>query len=129
MRLVIQSVSSASVRLPEYEGISRSISRGVVIYFGISTADLPDYPEKIEKIVRKLPTIRFLEGEKGINQSLNDVDGEILLISNFTVYGTNHKGTSMEFTGSAPFSEAKAIYDYFIAEALSAGRKLQTGEF
>ncbi|MDR0860275.1 MAG: D-aminoacyl-tRNA deacylase [Candidatus Peribacteria bacterium] len=83
----------------------------------------------MEKIVRKLPTIRFLEGEKGINLSLNDIDGEILLISNFTVYGRNHKGTSMEFTGSAPFTEAKAIYEYFIEEALASGRKLQTGEF
>ncbi|GHV21235.1 hypothetical protein FACS189428_1310 [Clostridia bacterium] len=52
-----------------------------------------------------------------------------MLISNFTVYGTNHKGTSMEFTGSAPFTEAKAIYEYFIQEALASGRKLQTGEF
>ena len=128
MRLVIQSVYSASVRLPE-ENIQRNIGRGVVIYLGIAVEDLETYAEKIEKIVRKLPTIRFLEWEKGIDQSINSVNGEILLISNFTVYGRNHKGTSMEFTNSAPFKEAKKIYEYFIQEAKKADWKLQTGEF
>jgi D-tyrosyl-tRNA(Tyr) deacylase len=99
------------------------------MYLGISTSDLTDYEAKVEKVIRKLPTIRFLEGEKGIDQSLNDINGEILLISNFTVYGTNHKGTSMEFTTSAPFKEAKKIYEYFIQQAQKADRKFQTGEF
>ncbi|MDR0607485.1 MAG: D-aminoacyl-tRNA deacylase [Candidatus Peribacteria bacterium] len=96
------------------------------MYLGISSSDLTDYSEKIEKIIHKLPTIRCLEGEKNIDKSLNDIQGEILLISNFTLYGTNHKGTSMEFTGAAPFKEAKKIYDFFIEKALAAGRKLQT---
>ena len=136
MRLVIQSVHSASVSFPGTVPPDRGDAEGrgviwpwVVIYLWISTSDLTDYETKIEKITQKLPTIRFLEGEKGIDQSLNDINGEILLISNFTVYGRNHKGTSMEFTTSAPFKDAKTIYDYFIQQAKKAGRKLQTGEF
>ncbi|MDR0370217.1 MAG: D-aminoacyl-tRNA deacylase [Candidatus Peribacteria bacterium] len=89
----------------------------MLIYLGIHINDLETYPEKIEKITKKLPTIRCLEGNNSIDKSINSVNGEILLIPNFTVYGTNHKGTSMEFTNSAPFAKAKEIYEYFIKKA------------
>lgn len=128
MRLIIQSVYSASVEITE-KNIKREIWRGILIYLGIHIDDLENYSEKIEKIIKKLPTIRCLEGETSIDQSINSINGEILLIPNFTVYGRNHKGTSMEFTNSAPFNKAKEIYDYFIKKAQEFWWKIQTGEF
>ena len=128
MRLIIQSVQSASVEIKE-QNIKRNIDRGVIIYLWISSEDIKTYPEKIEKIVRKLPTIKFLVEEDEINTSINDINGEILLISNFTVYGRNHKGTKMDFVHSAPFNKAKEIYEHFIKKALESWWKLQTGEF
>jgi D-tyrosyl-tRNA(Tyr) deacylase len=120
MRLIIQSVQSACVTIID-QSLQKKIGRGIVIYLGIHTDDSATYPEKIEKIIKKLPTIKFLVGETGtIDQSLNDIKGEILLISNFTVYGRNHKGTKMDFVHSAPFEQAKAIYEYFVSEALKA---------
>ncbi|MDR0650217.1 MAG: D-aminoacyl-tRNA deacylase [Candidatus Peribacteria bacterium] len=120
MRLVIQSVQSAHVDIVD-QSLQKKIGRGVVIYLGIHTDDITTYPEKIEKIIKKLPTIKFLVGEtETIDQSLNDIQGEILLISNFTVYGRNHKGTKMDFVHSAPFEKAKIIYEYFVSEALKA---------
>ncbi|MDR2416539.1 MAG: D-aminoacyl-tRNA deacylase [Candidatus Peribacteria bacterium] len=120
MRLIIQSVQSASVHIID-QSLHRNIGKGIVIYIGIHNDDISTYPEKIEKIIKKLPTIKFLVSETGtINQSLNDIRGEILLISNFTVYGRNHKGTKMDFIHSAPFEKAKIIYEYFVSEALKA---------
>ncbi|MDR0282607.1 MAG: D-aminoacyl-tRNA deacylase [Candidatus Peribacteria bacterium] len=86
----------------------------------MSTSDLSDYESKIEKIITKLPAIRFLDGEKSIDQSINSINGETLLIPNFTIYGTNHKGTSMEFTNAASFHKAKEIYEYFVKKALKS---------
>jgi D-tyrosyl-tRNA(Tyr) deacylase len=120
MRLIIQSVHSASVDIAD-PSIHRSIGRGVIIYFGVHTDDITTYPEKTEKIIKKLPTIKFLVGDHdAIDCSLNDIGGEVLLISNFTVYGRNHKGAKIDFVHSAPFIEAKAIYEYFISKALEA---------
>ena len=128
MRLIIQSVSSASVEIKE-QNIKRNINRGVIIYLWISSEDIETYPEKIEKIIKKLPTIKCLTKDNSINTSINDINGEILLISNFTVYGRNHKGIKMDFVHSAPFNTAKEIYEYFIKKALESWRKLTTGEF
>jgi D-tyrosyl-tRNA(Tyr) deacylase len=138
MRLIIQAVSSASVKFssPIREGdskgggvITNKIWPGILIYLWISTSDLSDYESKIEKIITKLPAIRFLDGEKSIDQSINSINGETLLIPNFTIYGTNHKGTSMEFTNAASFHKAKEIYEYFVKKALKSWWKLQTGGF
>ena len=128
MRLIIQSVSSASVEITE-QNIKREIWKWILIYLWISTFDLADYESKIEKIITKLPTIRFLDWEKSIDQSINNINWEILLIPNFTIYGTNHKGTSMEFTNAAPFTKANEIYEYCVKKALESWWKLQTGEF
>lgn len=137
MRLITQSVYSASVEIrPPYEGESeaggsviRDISRGVLIYFGIHKEDLENYEEKVAKIMKKFPNIKMLEGENSIDQSLNDIQGEVLLIPNFTVYGRNHKGTKLDFVHSAPFTEAKKIYEYFITEAIKNWWKIKTGKF
>jgi D-tyrosyl-tRNA(Tyr) deacylase len=88
---------------------------------GIHTDDLTNYPEKVEKIVTKLPNIKFLVGaDDEIGASLEEIEGEVLLISNFTVYGRNHKGTKMDFVHSAPFQQAKQIYLYLVEKAEQA---------
>ena len=64
-----------------------------------------------------------------INTSLQDINWEVLLVSNFTLYGRSTKWTKLDFVHSAPYREAEKIYNYFIQEARNNGWKLQTWEF
>jgi len=80
--------------------------------------------------MKKLPPLKCLTWEDGnINTSLQEIDGEVLLVSNFTLYGRSMKWTKLDFVHSAPYKEAEKIYNYFIQEAKDNGRKIQTGEF
>lgn len=116
MRFLIQSVQSASV-LIEKEAKYEEINRGILIYVAISNADLDDYQSKIAKFVSKITKTRCLKWDDDeISQSLEDIKGEILLISNFTLYGNNKKWAKMSFTDSAPFGEANKIYDLLLEE-------------
>ena len=129
MRLIIQQVSSAKVMI-EKDHITREIGPWILVFLGIHKDDLGDYPEKIKTILYKLTHLKYLSWkDHGITTSLEENHGEILLISNFTVYWRNHKGTKMDFMYAAPFQEAKHIYDYFIEQALLCGLPLKTWEF
>lgn len=129
MRLLIQQVQSATLSIPD-QNIQRSIGAGIIIYLGIHGEDLAHYEEKIARIVKKIPKLKCLSDETGnISRCLEDFGGEVLLVSNFTLYGRSTKGTKMDFVYSAPYQAAKNIYDYFIQEAKKAQWKLQTGEF
>lgn len=130
MRLLIQSVEEASVIVDESK-INNKIWKGLLIYIGISKEDLEDYEKKIEKITRKLSTLRFCTNKDGtkIDQSIADIDGEILLISNFTLYGRNKKGTKIDFMLSARFQEAEKVYNLLIEKIKEANIPIQTGEF
>ncbi len=130
MRLLIQSVEEATVVVDE-ANINNKIWKGLLIYIWISKEDLENYDKKIEKIVRKLSSLRFFTNKDGtkIDQSLFDVDGEILLISNFTLYGRNRKWTKIDFMKSADFQDAEKIYNLLIEKIHEAGISLKTGEF
>jgi len=128
MRLLIQQVKKATVSLPTQQ-IQRSIEKGMLIYLWIHKDDESDYQAKIEKIITKIPQLKCLSNHDEIGVSLQDSQEEVLLISNFTLFGRNHKGTKMDFIHSAPHQKAKEIYDYFIQKAKESWRKLQTGEF
>ncbi|MCF7834666.1 D-aminoacyl-tRNA deacylase [Candidatus Gracilibacteria bacterium] len=129
MRFLIQSVQSASV-LIEKEAKYEEINRGILIYVAISNADLDDYQSKIAKFVSKITKTRCLKGDDDeISQSLEDIKGEILLISNFTLYGNNKKGAKMSFTDSAPFGEANKIYDLLLEELKKTGFVVKSGIF
>lgn len=129
MRLLIQQVKSAKLDIEESK-IHREIWRWIIIYLWIHVDDLETYPEKITRIMKKIPTLKWLTWtDWSINTSLQDIDWEVLLVSNFTLYGRSTKWTKLDFVHSAPYKKAEEIYNYFIDEAKANWRKIQTGEF
>ena len=129
MRLLIQQVKSAKLDIKE-DNIHREIWRWIIIYLWIHVDDVDTYKEKIHRIIKKIPQLKCLDGPNwNIDTSLQDINWEVLLISNFTVYGRNTKWTKLDFVHSAPYKKAKEIYDYFIQEAKNNDWKIQTGEF
>ena len=131
MRLLIQQVKSAELII-EDQNIHRQIWRWIILYLWIHTADLTTYKEKISRIVKKLPPLKCLTWEDwNINTSLDDINWDILIISNFTLFWRSLKWTKLDFVHSAPYKEAKEIYNYFVDEIKKAREwsNIQTGEF
>lgn len=129
MRLLIQQVKSAKLDIEE-SNIHREIWKWIVIYLWIHVDDLDTYQEKIARIMKKLPPLKCLDWNDGnISASLLDIDWEVLLISNFTLFWRSTKWTKMDFVYSAPYKKAEEIYNYFIQEAKANWWKIQTGEF
>ena len=86
MRLVIQQVDKAILDIKE-EYIHREIWKWIIIYLWISTEDLDNYEDKVSRIVKKIPILKCLTWEDwNINTTLEDINWEVLLISNFTLY-------------------------------------------
>ena len=125
MKIVIQRVLSASV---EIEGKTvGKIGKGYLVLLGIGHED----DEKTcDRFLSKLLKMRIFEDENGkTNLSLFDVSGELLIVSQFTLYadlkGQNRPG----FTKAAGPEEAERLYDYFVCEARKSVQKVETGEF
>ncbi len=133
MRFVIQNISDANIKCFDNDGkISKdeSIWKWIVMYLGVSKNDELDYVEKIGKFLTKLKKLRFLKTEDGrLEATLNDIDWEILVVSNFTLYANSKKWSKMDFGDSAKFDIAKKIYDYFLWELHLAWFRFITGEF
>ena len=129
MRLVIQQVKSAKLDIKE-DNIHREIWRWIIVYLWIHVDDIDTYQEKIARIMKKLPLLKCLTWvDWNINTSLQDINWEILLVSNFTLYGRSTKWTKLDFVHSAPYKKAEEIYNYFIQKAKLNWLKIQTGEF
>ena len=129
MRLLIQQVRSAKLDIKE-DNIHREIWKWIIIYLWIHVDDVETYQEKISRIMKKLPLLKCLDWPNwDINTSLQEINWEVLLVSNFTLFWRSTKWTKLDFVYSAPYKKAKEIYDYFIQEAKNNWRKIQTGEF
>lgn len=110
MRLVIQRVTQASVTIDGT--IHGEISRGLVVLIGIESEDADD---DIDWLVQKLVNMRiFSDSEGKMNLSLTDVDGALLVISQFTLFASTKKGNRPGFTKSAPPAFAIPLYERFI---------------
>jgi len=126
MRVTIQRVSEASV-LVNQEAKSK-IKQGLVVLLGISSDDCSD---DIEWLCKKIIALRIFADEQGkMNKSLLDIDGEILLISQFTLFASTKKGNRPSYIRSAHPDIAIPLYEEFhkCLEQLS-GKVLATGEF
>lgn len=126
MRLLIQRVSKASVVVDEQ--VIGKIDRGVLLLVGFQPEDETiDLRRPLEKVL----DLRIFEDEDGkMNRSLRDVDGELLVVSQFTLYGNCTKGTRPSFTGAAPGPQAKSLYKKFIALAEEVYQdRIQQGQF
>lgn len=126
MKLVIQRVKESKV---EIDGILKGqIKKGLNILIGIGPDD--DFSD-IKKSVDKCVNLRIFEDDMGkMNLSLLDVEGEVLAISQFTLYADIRKGRRPSFAGAANPEDAKRLYEEFIKyiESIIPG-KVQTGEF
>jgi D-tyrosyl-tRNA(Tyr) deacylase len=125
MRAVIQRVRRASVRIDgEIHG---EITHGMLVLLGIRSADaLSDLQWLAEKVVN----LRIFEDRQGkMNRSLADIDGEMLIISQFTLYGDCRKGRRPGFSSAAPPEIAEPLYRRFIEEVKNRQVRVATGIF
>ncbi len=110
MRLVIQRVLSASVSIEGKE--TARIGRGYLILFGAGQGDTD---EMALRYAKKLSTLRIFADEEGkTNLSLKDVGGEVLVVSQFTLYADCRKGNRPGFTDAAAPDEARRLYEVFL---------------
>lgn len=126
MRTVIQRVSSAKVTIDGQ--IQGAISRGLVVLLAVEEADTA---EDIEWLSGKILRLRIFDDESGVmNRSVQDVAGEILLISQFTLFASTKKGNRPSYSRSAKPEIAVPLYKLFIARLTQDfGKPIQTGEF
>ena len=115
MRALVQRVSSASVTV-DGEEVAR-IGRGLVVLLGVKIGDAE---EAADRIARKLRALRIFEDDAGkMNLSVEDVGGELLCVSQFTLYGDARKGNRPSYLDAAPPEEAEPLYER-VREALGA---------
>ncbi len=111
MRAIIQRVNSASVKIPD-EKYSAKINRGLLILLGIKPGDNTD---DVNFVADKCSRLRIFEdNEKKMNISVQDIKGEVLIISQFTLYGETAKGNRPSFIEAAKPDEAIPLYEKFI---------------
>lgn len=125
MKFVIQKVSEASVRV-EGECIGR-INRGFLVFVGIGRKDTK---ETADQYIKKMVNLRiFTDAEGKTNLSLADVGGEVLLISQFTLYANCRKGNRPSFFGAGEPQMAEALYEYIIEKTREQVPVVRTGRF
>jgi len=125
MRAVVQRVSEASVSVND-EIVSR-IGRGLLVLLGVGAEDTES---DAEYLAEKIANLRIFEDEKGkMNLSVLDVRGEVLVVSQFTLYGDCRKGRRPSFTQAARPDKAQALYSYFIARIREEGVPTREGVF
>ena len=125
MRVVIQRVNRALVRV---EGkIAGETGKGLLVLLGVGQGDTP---KEADYLLEKIINLRIFEDTVGkMNLSLLDVGGELMVISQFTLYADCRKGRRPSFTDASPPEEAQKLYDYFVTAAKSRGLKVATGIF
>ncbi len=126
MKLVVQRVKNANV-VVENQTIGE-INQGFMVLLGVAPTDTK---EIADFLVQKLIHLRIFEDEnEKMNLSCLDVDGEILVVSQFTLCADCSHGRRPSFTKSAPPAEAEMLYEYFVDELKKAGvKKVDTGRF
>jgi len=125
MRAVVQRVKEASVKVNQ-ETIGQ-IGQGLLVYLGVTHED--DQLD-LKYMSDKIPNLRIFEDEnEKMNRSLLDVEGELLIISQFTLYGDARKGRRPSFVKAARPNVATPLYEALIEELRGQGIRVETGEF
>ena len=125
MRAVIQRVKSAQVCVDGR--VSGKIGKGLLVLLGVGKGDGED---DLSFLASKIPDLRIFEDESGkFNLSLREIGGEILVVSQFTLFGNCRKGRRPSFTEAEEPSAAKRLYEQFILRLKEGGVPVQTGEF
>lgn len=125
MRVVLQRVSHASVTAEEK--VIGQIHRGFLLLVGVTHDDVM---EDMEYLVRKIVQMRIFEDEEGkLNRSIQDVGGEILSVSQFTLYADTKKGNRPSFSKAAPGDVALEMFEQFNGLLRDTGIPVETGQF
>lgn len=127
MRLVIQRVKRAKVFIKEKNKVVGKINKGLFILIGVKEGD---FKEDAEKLAEKVSKLRIMADKEGkMNLSIKDVGGEILVVSQFTLYADTGKGNRPSFIKAGVPGLAKDIYEHFVTQLKEKGIKVETGEF
>ncbi len=125
MHGLIQRVKQAKVEVAgEVVG---EISQGILLLLGVEKQDTE---QSAQKLLHKVSNYRIFTDEQGkMNLSLNDIKGELLVVSQFTLAADTKKGMRPSFSSAGTPEQANTLYEYFIAEAKKAGLTVATGQF
>lgn len=126
MRVLVQRVREASVRVDDR--VVGAIDAGLVLLVGVHPADRPD---DRAWLVRKILALRIFDDDHGVmNRSVQDIQGGLLAVSQFTLYASTHKGNRPSYAAAAPPAVAAPAFAAFVAElASTAQRPVSTGVF
>ena len=125
MKALIQRVKRASVTI---EGkLYSKIDKGLLVFLGVQKGD---NEENADKLAQKLVNLRIFEDEnEKMNLSLKDVNGQMLVVSQFTLCGDCKKGTRPSFDNAELPQKANQLYEYFVSQIKAQGIETQTGSF
>jgi D-aminoacyl-tRNA deacylase len=125
MRIVMQRVSQAKVTVNG--NIIGKIVAGMLILLGISKTDTE---KEVKFMVEKVLNLRIFDDEQGkMNLSLLDISGELLVVSQFTLYGDARKGRRPSYIDAASPEDANKLYELFVNEARKQVERVETGKF
>jgi D-tyrosyl-tRNA(Tyr) deacylase len=104
-----------------------AIDKGILLLLGVEKLD---DESTADKLLHKVSNYRIFTDDAGkMNLSLKDIEGDLLVVSQFTLAADTKKGMRPSFSSAATPVQAEALYDYFVAQAKAAGIKVQTGQF
>ena len=125
MRAVVQRVSSSKVTVDGE--VTGEINKGLLVLLGVTHEDTS---KDVDYIIDKVLNLRIFEDEnEKMNLSLKDVGGELLVVSQFTLYGDCRKGRRPSFSTAARPEHATPLYEEFVERAKAEGIKVGTGQF
>ena len=125
MRILLQRVNSASVKIAN--SVVGEIKEGLLCFVGIA-AD--DDSEDVDYVVNKALGLRIFNNENGkFDFSIKDVHGELLVVSQFTLYADTQKGKRPSFTNAMPPIKASGLFDETVQKFRASGLKVETGQF
>lgn len=125
MKIVVQRVSQSNVKV-DGKSIGK-ISYGMLIFLGVSKED---QRKDADYLINKIINLRMFEDEDGkMNLSALDIKAEILVVSQFTIYGNCQKGRRPSFDEAADLAIGEELYNYFVEHIKKHGLKVETGKF
>ncbi len=126
MRVIIQRVKRASVTIEER--VKSSIENGLLVLAGFENTDTH---EDLEWTAKKTVQLRIFDDENGVmNRSVTEINGEILVVSQFTLHAKTKKGNRPSYINAAPPEKSIPLYESFVKQLASLlGKEIKTGEF
>jgi len=125
MRAVVQRVSRARVTVGD--DIVGEIGRGLLVLLGVGHEDGED---DADYLAEKIAGLRVFEDDSGkMNRAVGEVEGSVLVVSQFTLYGDVRRGKRPSFDAAAPPEKARTLYEYFVDRVRASGLRCETGKF